>query len=615
MTKTKFKKYSKNGLKPIKKYLIYKALLNKKTIREISKEFNCSFATILKIKKRAKKSLLPFIEIDNLKYLIYKIKEQNPFYTLKGIQNHLKEHYKMKVSISTISNKLKNYKMKEDILELFKKLIEDNEIAFACEILKYYKLESKDYYLLEKLPDDYLPIDAFVSKIIYLIENEKLNENEILKYKNKADNLMKIYKNDLNYYYLLFLKIYILHLFQDAQTIFGIYKEEKEKINKLPLSLKIQIKLYLIQGLMRIYPKEVLKIASSLIRIKKKDDYLKRDLFITYINLGYLNKAKKLGYEPILEFFMGNYKNFIKLSSKFLETYEDDAQTKTYYKLLIMTTKIFNNIPFSIISKEIEEEIRKFPLYRVDYNGALALKFAIEGDYNKVRELLSSFEETSNIIRAILTHNDKILSKYRKQELLVKYLIKGNLKRAVEVARKYHLIYNLHFYSILLDKSIKRLKKYKEFKSIINLIRKNRKFKLRVYILRKKYRIYVNGKVVKVSDRFSKAYMILFYLLERKLKDLVSIKSLLSNDVISYDDLDKIRFYVYRINSDLGFKLLSIDGSYIKFNKNANVYFDFSEFERTRNKHLVKCLPFVKFHNKNSFAFDVFSFVEVFYNK
>jgi hypothetical protein len=610
MTKTKFKKYSKNRLKPIKKYLIYKALLNKKTIREISKEFNCSFATILKIKKRAKKSLLPFIEIDNLKYLIYKIKEQNPFYTLKDIQNHLKEHYKMKVSISTISNKLKNYKMKEDILELFKKLIEDNEIAFACEILKFYKLEPKDYYLLEKLPDDYLPIDAFVSKIIYLIENEKLNENEILKYKSKLDNLMKIYENDLNYYYLLLLKIYLLHLFQDAQTILGIYKGEKEKIDKLPLSLKIQIKLYLIQGLIRIYPKEVLEIASSLIRIKK-DESLREDLFRIYVNLGYLNKARKLGYEPILEFSMGNYKNFIKLSSKFLETYKDDAQTKTYYKLLLMESKIFNNIPFSIISKEIEEEIRKYPLYRIDYNGALALKFAIEGDYNKVRELLRAYEGTSNIIKAILSKNHRILSRYRKQELLVKYLIKGNLKRAVEVARKYHLIYNLHFYSILLNKSIKRLKKYKEFKRVVNLIRKNRKFKLKVYILRKKYRIYVNGKLVKVSDRFSKAYMILFYLLERRLKDLVSIKSLLSDDVISYEDLDKIRFYVYRINSDLGFKLLSIDGSYIKFNKNANVYFDFSEFERTKNKHLVKCLPFVKFHNKNSFASDVFSFVKV----
>jgi hypothetical protein len=607
MTKTKFKKYSKNGLKPIKKYLIYKALLNKKTIREISKEFNCSFATILKIKKRAKKSLLPFIEIDNLKYLIYKIKEQNPFYTLKDIQNHLKEHYKMKVSISTISNKLKNYKMKEDILELFKKLIEDNEIAFACEILKYYKLEPKDYYLLEKLPDDYLPIDAFVSKIIYLIENEKLNENEILKYKSKADNLMKIYKNDLNYYYLLFLKIYLLDLFQDAQTIFEIYKEEKEKINKLPLSLKIQIKLYLIQGLIRIYPKEVLEIASSLIRIKK-DESLREDLFRIYVNLGYLNKAKKLGYEPILEFLMGNYKNFIKLSSKFLETYKDDIQTRTYYKSLLMESKIFNNIPFSIISKEIEEEIRKYPLYRIDYNGALALKFAIEGDYNKVRELLRAYEGNSNIIRAILSKNHRILSRYRKQELLVKYLIKGNLKRAVEVARKYHLIYNLHLYSILLNKSIKRLKKYKEFKRVVNLIRKNRKFKLRVYILKKKQRIYVNNKLIRNSKRFSKMFLILYYLINSRRK-IVEIKSLLN--VIDYDDLKNVKSYIFKLNHMFGFKLFSIENVYIKINDNCKIYFDLNDFERTKNKKLIRCLPFSNFYDKNKFASDVFSFVKV----
>jgi len=607
MTKTKFKKYSKNGLKPIKKYLIYKALLNKKTIREISKEFNCSFATILKIKKRAKKSLLPFIEIDNLKYLIYKIKEQNPFYTLKDIQNHLKEHYKMKVSISTISNKLKNYKMKEDILELFKKLIEDNEITFACEILKYYKLEPKDYCLLEKLPDDYLPIDAFVSKVIYLIENEKLNENEILKYKSKADNLMKIYKNDLNYYYLLLLKIYLLHLFQDAQTIFEIYKKEKEKINKLPLSLKIQIKLYLIQGLIRVYPKEVLEIASSLIRIKK-DESLREDLFRIYVNLGYLNKAKKLGYEPILEFSMGNYKNFIKLSSKFIETYKDDAQTRTYYKSLLMESKIFNNIPFSIISKEIEEEIRKFPLYRVDYNGALALKFAIEGDYNKVRELLRAYEGNSNIMKAILSKNHRILSRYRKQELLVKYLIKGNLKRAVEVARKYHLIYNLHFYSILLNKSIKRLKKYKEFKSVVNLIRKNRKFKLRVYILKKKQRIYVNNKLIRNSKRFSKMFLILYYLINSRRK-IVEIKSLLN--VIDYDDLKNVKSYIFKLNHMFGFKLFSIEDVYIKINDNCKIYFDLNDFERTKNKKLIRCLPFSNFYDKNKFASDVFSFVQV----
>jgi transposase len=607
MTKTKFKKYSKNGLKPIKKYLIYKALLNKKTIREISKEFNCSFATILKIKKRAKKSLLPFIEIDNLKYLIYKIKEQNPFYTLKDIQNHLKEHYKMKVSISTISNKLKNYKMKEDILELFKKLIEDNEIAFACEILKYYKLEPKDYYLLEKLPDDYLPIDAFVSKIIYLIENEKLNENEILKYKSKADNLMKIYKNDLNYYYLLLLKIYILHLFQDAQTIFEIYKEEKEKINKLPLSLKIQIKLYLIQGLIRVYPKEVLEIASSLIRIKK-DESLREDLFRIYVNLGYLNKAKKLGYEPILEFLMGNYKNFIKLSSKFLETYKDDAQTRTYYKSLLMESKIFNNISFSIISKEIEEEIRKYPVYKITYNGSLALKYAIEGDFNKVKELLRAYEGTSNIIKAILSKNHRILSRYRKQELLVKYLIKGNLKRAVEFARKYHLIYNLHFYSILLNKSIKRLKKYKEFKRVVNLIRKNRKFKLRVYILKKKQRIYVNNKLIRNSKRFSKMFLILYYLINSRRK-IVEIKSLLN--VIDYDDLKNVKSYIFKLNHMFGFKLFSIEDVYIKINDNCKIYFDLNDFERTKNKKLIRCLPFSNFYDKNKFASDVFSFVQV----
>jgi len=610
MTKTKFKKYVKNKLNLIKKYLIYKAVLSGKTIREISRLFNCSSATILKIKKRAKNSKIPFIEIDELKYLIYKIKEQNPFYSLRDIQNYLREYYKINISISTISNKLKNYKMTENILELFKKLLEDNEIKMACELLKYYRLEPKDFYLLERLPDDCLPVPVFVNKVKYLIENEKLDEKEILKYNNKVDSLMRIYKNDLNYYYLLFLKVYFLSLFEDTQNIIEIYNSEKERINRLPLELRISIKLVLIQGLVRLYPNKVLEIASSLSKIKKNDD-LKKDLFRVYVNLGYLNKAKNLGYEPILEFLMGNYKNFIETASKFMETFKDDTHTNTYYKCLIMESRIFNNIPFSVISKQIEEEIRKYPSYKIDYIAAFILKFAIEGDFNKVRELLKTYEGTSNIIKAILTKDYRILSRYRKQELLVKYLIRGNLKRAVEVARKYEIIYNLHFYSTLLNKSVKRLRKYKEFRKIVRLIRENRKFKLKVYILRKEYRVYVNNKLVKCSNRFSKAYMILFYILERRLRNSVSISSLVSNNVISCNDLDKVKLYVHKINSDLGFRLLSIDGSYIRFSRNIDVYFDFNEFQRTRNKRLVKCLPFFKFYNKNRFAFDLFNFVEV----
>ncbi|MEO0225156.1 MAG: hypothetical protein ABIL76_08720, partial [candidate division WOR-3 bacterium] len=451
MTKTKFKKYHKNRLKPIKKYLIYKAILGGRTIREISKEFKCSVRTIIEIKRKSKQSLIPFLEIDNLGYLIYEIKEQNPFFTFKDIQNYLKEHYKIKVSISTISNKLKNYclysekYMNEDILELFKKLIEDNEIKMACEILKHYKLNLRDYYLLEKLPDDYLPVDIFVKKIIYLIENEKLSEDEILNYQRKLEVILSNYqKVDLNYYYLLLLKVYFLVLFSEFDKAFEIYNQKKDEIEKLPLNLRVDILLLFSNLFLLKYPREALRIISKLKRIKKFD--LREDLFRLYLNLGYLNKAKGIFSEPILDFLMGNYRKFIKEVSKFLDKIED-AQTKTYYKSLLMESKILNNIPISIISKEIEKEVEKYPFYQMEFKGCNALKFAILGDYEKVKELLSDELEKSNIIKAILTKNYKILSKYRKQELLVKYLIKGNLKRAIEVARKYGLFHNLHLYS------------------------------------------------------------------------------------------------------------------------------------------------------------------------
>jgi len=46
-------------------------------------------------------------------------------------------------------------------------------------------------------------------------------------------------------------------------------------------------------------------------------------------------------------------------------------------------------------------------------------------------------------------------------------------------------------------------------------------------------------------------------------------------------------------------------------NDNRKIYFDLNDFERTKNKKLIRCLPFSNFYDKNKFAFDVFNLVQV----
>jgi hypothetical protein len=46
-------------------------------------------------------------------------------------------------------------------------------------------------------------------------------------------------------------------------------------------------------------------------------------------------------------------------------------------------------------------------------------------------------------------------------------------------------------------------------------------------------------------------------------------------------------------------------------NDNCKIYFDLNDFERTKNKKLIRCLPFSNFYDKNKFASDVFNLVQV----
>jgi len=607
MTDTTFLKYKKNQLSPLKKYLIYKAICEGKSIRTIKKHFNCSIETILKIKNKAKNSLIPYFEVDELGYLIYKIKEKNPFFSLKDIQLYLKQNYNIKFSISTISNKLKFYclysfePMPKDILELFKVLISDKKFVEACEILKYYRLSYENYYLLENLPDDYLPIPSFCDKVIYLIENKKLSYEQQLDYLKKIDIMLKNYYNDLNYYNLLQLKFYILKVLGNFEEVVRIYNNEKENINKLPLFLKMEFYKEILSCSLSNHPDIAHKIVFKILKIKKYP-YIKSLIFRTLVSLGYINKALNYSREPVLDFMSGKYRKFNRDYGKFQKIIEG-TNLKIIYDCLFAQSKLLSNEFFNFLQaiNNIIYDVKIYKFYTPDYLNTLALKYAIEGDYKKVREILK--EGITNTQKAILTKNYKILSKYRKQELLLKYLIIGNLKRAIKVAKKYGLVYNLYLYAILLNKSQKRLKKYKEFRNVLNLLKLKRHYKVRIYILRKKETIYLGNKLIRYSNRVSKAYLILYYLLNERGRK-VSLNEM--SDVIRTENITNL---IYKLNYNFGFRLVSRQNNFIKLNMdNIDFYFDFNEFlrllklgNRSSAFSIYKNPPFIKASDKFPF--------------
>lgn len=161
----------------------------------------------------------------------------------------------MKVSIST-------HFMPRDILELFKKLIEDDEIAFAYEILKFYKLDPKDYYLLEKLPEN-----AYVDKTSYLFENGKVRCEEAITYLKRVDKILN-----------------------------STYENHRNEIEKLPFELFSDI----ITISNRLNPKLTSHLLSKIKKSRKlmKSDLKRRFISRALLNLGYARSAKQFYDEP-----------------------------------------------------------------------------------------------------------------------------------------------------------------------------------------------------------------------------------------------------------------------------------------------------------------------------
>ncbi len=269
-------------------------------------------------------------------------------------------------------------------------------------------------------------------------------------------------------------------------------------------------------------------------------------------NLGYISQAKQIDKDHFYDYFCNfDFKNFFKFSNyKF-----KDPENTLLYKILkfiaiIMSHRELENL-YSL-KNEIEQEFKRRGLkfYEGLYYFAMGIFHMYHGETKEAREFLEKSIKSGKII---VYKDIEKLSKFRKQDLVLKYLIKGNIELAIEIAKRHGIIHALNTYALLLKKPYHRIKKYKELKWFARLIRKQNT--LKAYFLRNYPVIYVNKKKYKIY-RFSKSWTMLAYLILNKGRAKV--------DEIYW--IKDIKRAIYFINRKFKTTLLSIHEDEVKIN-------------------------------------------------
>ncbi|MEO0144387.1 MAG: Trp family transcriptional regulator [candidate division WOR-3 bacterium] len=433
----------------IKKYLAWKLLKEGKTFREISKKLNISIATISRIKKSKN-----FFNFDKKAYKIYLYVERYPFKNLSYLSK------KFKMPISTIYNKLSLYDVyglreRKEISELVKYLFENKDFKNLRKVLKHFIPSSQgDYEILINIPNELLPINLLSYKFSYIYSKIYHTETVIITLKELLYNI-RVYKLRalkermfLSYYSLFIPEIMVLRALGKYDEIKLIFKTHYKKFLKLPDNLKKSILLLILNSLyfeLYVYQK-LFPILSRWLKHKKilKDSNLSKVAHSILVSLGYIKRAYNVFKVKSLIFYLGDFNNFLKSSDNTI-----------YDRILKCICYLLNGNYQSFISQmgilEITFQSREFN--DENYKLALAFERILKGDIEKAKKIIINIQKKTYL--ALLNKDTSLLIKHRKQDLIAKYIIKSNIKRAYKLALKYGLIANFLIYL-----SIKNLKIY-----------------------------------------------------------------------------------------------------------------------------------------------------------
>ncbi len=170
----------------------------------------------------------------------------------------------------------------------------------------------------------------------------------------------------------------------------------------------------------------------------------------------------------------------------------------------------------------------------------------------------------------------------------------GNIKRAVEIAKKYGIITHLRIYTLLTRKSPTVIKRYKELR-VVSYVLRNRPRSIKFYFLRKKPIIKFDGRIIISSGRCNDLLSMLYYLaLEKPITKSCNLYEL------EREGFKNIISKIYNINKKIGYKVLNIKGQEIYLN--ANIWTDIDEYLKSKNEKLFKNYPFNRLSLKYRWA-------------
>jgi hypothetical protein len=556
-----------NRLKIFQRFEIYQ-LLKLHSARKASKMLKINRNTINKIKRNG------FFKGDKLALKLYIIKEKFPYSNLFEIQKIYYKTYSKLISIETIRNKLSKYgiykrKLNYELENFLEFLIDSGYFKEARYILKFYKPCNLE--ILKKMPEKFIPLYLIPEKLNLEIELSSVSYQTILEKVNKYLEITKKRNYNLTYLKLIGLKITLLLYLNKDQEAYLLYLKYKKDILKLPKSVKTFI-LYRFLFFVFINPAISKQTFNVLKRYSNEPD-IKSALIKTLRNLGLINISKQLSEGHFYDYFCSfDFKHFFKFSKYPFK----DPENRILYNIfkfiaIIMSERKFENLYH--LKKEIEEEFQKmnWKIYEHFYYFAMGLFHMYHGEIAKAREFLDNAKTGNIILNKCLNK----LSKFRKQDLVLKYLMKGNIKLAVEIAKRYNIIASLNIYSLLLNKSYHKIKRYKELKYTAKLLKKNNKIKF--YFLRYYPTVYVNKTKYKIH-KFSKSWTLLAYLVLNEGKARIDMLYWIKN----------VKHAVYFINKKFKTQLLSVHNQEVRIN--GEFESDIEKFIRFSKQSKIKAL-------------------------
>ncbi len=301
---------------------------------------------------------------------------------------------------------------------------------------------------------------------------------------------------------------------EDFQEVKQIYHQIYNKIKPIcPKILLFELNRQANISSLRTYDKKLfIKTLSEVRKLLKLIDkefkpLLKISLFYLYVQYGNFKKAKKFlkdldlnsqfvkEAELILKFSNCEYKHIIKTDEKFHSKLSNlNYQFLKAFSHLMLGN--YNQAIEIITNMERVENVKEIPIFFGKFYSFLSIYYKMLNEDEKSNEALSlvmNYQSLNDldITKAIYYRDKSYFKGFTIQQAILGHYLEGRINKAVELARNNENIHFLKVCAILIPKSIKKFRKYKEFSDILDYTKKPI---IKLFILRNEPTLIIENK-------------------------------------------------------------------------------------------------------------------------